>query len=207
MLSCRLVCGLGYLLLYGALGPSESEEVSTVQKRRQDPKSLWVCFACVCVFNAQDAQTTRIKMCTAKDKIERHARGVGCGGRMPRCLSPGFYCQPLVNNLCNPLAIPGLSRPAATAQGMRCGDSSKNGELGRRMSRAREAGDLPPLDWTPMDRRERRVCERACRRQHRTKRRIPPGRFLLLLLWRVRGGEESTAARSPCDVLLCSRRQ
>ncbi|CAM9976634.1 unnamed protein product, partial [Ectocarpus fasciculatus] len=39
--------------------------------------------------------------------------------------------------------------------GMRCGDSSKNGELGRRMSSAREAGQLPPLDWTPPDRRER----------------------------------------------------
>ncbi|CAM9230945.1 unnamed protein product, partial [Hapterophycus canaliculatus] len=39
--------------------------------------------------------------------------------------------------------------------GMRCGDSSKNGELGRAMSRAREAGELPPLDWTPANRRER----------------------------------------------------
>ncbi|CAN0384322.1 unnamed protein product [Pylaiella littoralis] len=38
---------------------------------------------------------------------------------------------------------------------MRCGDSSKNGELGRRMSAAREAGQLPPLEWTPADRRER----------------------------------------------------
>lgn len=42
---------------------------------------------------------------------------------------------------------------------MRCGDSSKNGELGRAMSRAREAGDLPPLDWTPADRRERCVVD------------------------------------------------
>lgn len=38
---------------------------------------------------------------------------------------------------------------------MRCGDSSKNGELGRRMSKAREDGKLPPLEWTPVDRRER----------------------------------------------------
>eukprot|EP00752_Nemacystus_decipiens_P004792 g4360.t1 len=38
---------------------------------------------------------------------------------------------------------------------MRCGDNSKNGALGRRMSRAREAGELPPLDWTPIDGRER----------------------------------------------------
>ncbi|CAM9609098.1 unnamed protein product [Scytosiphon promiscuus] len=43
--------------------------------------------------------------------------------------------------------------------GMRCGDSSKNGELGRAMSRAREAGELPPLDWTPADRRERCVSD------------------------------------------------
>eukprot|EP00903_Cladosiphon_okamuranus_P021089 g19372.t1 len=38
---------------------------------------------------------------------------------------------------------------------MRCGDYSKNGALGQRMSRAREAGELSPLDWTPIDRRER----------------------------------------------------
>ncbi|CAM9561658.1 unnamed protein product [Ascophyllum nodosum] len=39
--------------------------------------------------------------------------------------------------------------------GMRCGDTSKNGELSARMGRAREAGQLPPLDWKPPDRRER----------------------------------------------------
>ena len=40
-------------------------------------------------------------------------------------------------------------------QGMRCGDTSKNGQLSQRMARAREIGNLPPIDWTPPDRRER----------------------------------------------------
>lgn len=40
-------------------------------------------------------------------------------------------------------------------QGMRCGDTSKNAELSARMRLAREAGQLPPLDWKPVSRRER----------------------------------------------------
>ncbi|CAM9847444.1 unnamed protein product [Sphacelaria rigidula] len=40
--------------------------------------------------------------------------------------------------------------------GMRCGDSnSSNTDLGRRMARARVAGQLPPVDWKPVERRER----------------------------------------------------
>lgn len=39
--------------------------------------------------------------------------------------------------------------------GMRCGDPNSNTDLGRRMARVRVAGLLPPIDWKPVDWRER----------------------------------------------------